>query len=100
MGWLTNFQILFVQNKIMSEIKSYSDFSKNGIVTPIGITGKKTATKGLFAVGAILFAITTMVGWFMISGSQQFPISYLMLNLFLWGTSLVLLLYAYNHRYS
>ncbi len=82
----------------MNEFDSYRDFSRNGVVSPIGITKNETTTKGLIALGVVLFAITTIVFWYMISGPERFPISYMMANLFVWGTSLIIILFGYNNR--
>ncbi len=95
---LTNYHILSLQNKIMIRLERYSDLSRNDGVSPIEFTKNKTSTKGLVALGAVLFAITTIVGWYMISGPEPFSISYLLVNLFLWGTSLVIILFGYNKR--
>ena len=82
----------------MNKLDSYTDYSSNGIFSPIEVTENKSVTKGLITLGVVLFAITTIVGWYMISGPEQFAISYMMGNLFLWGTSLVLILYGFNNR--
>jgi len=82
----------------MIRFERYSDLSRNDGVSSIEFTKNKTSTKGLVALGFVLFTITTIVGWYMISGSEQFSISYMMVNLFLWGTSLVIILFGYNNR--
>ena len=82
----------------MNKLERFSDSSRDGGFTPIEFTINETRTKGLIALGVILFAITTIVGWYMISGSEQFPISYMTGNLFIWVTSLVLILFGYNNR--
>ena len=82
----------------MSKFDSYTDFSRYDVAIPTEIPKNKTSTKGLIALGVVLFAITTIVGWYMISGPEPFSISYMMANLFLWGTSLVIFLFGYNNR--
>jgi len=95
---LTNYHILSLHNKIMIRFERYSDLSRDDGVSSIVFTKNKTSTKGLVALGVVLFAITTIVGWYMISGPEQFSISYMMGNFILWGTSLVLILFGYNNR--
>ena len=82
----------------MNRLDSYTDYSSNGVFSQIGITENKTKTKGLITLGIVLFAITTIVGGYMISGPDPFSISYMMVNLFLWGTGLVIILFGYNNR--
>ena len=82
----------------MNKLERFSDSSRDGGFTPMEFTINETRTKGLIALGVILFAITTIAGWYMISGPEQFSISYLMGNLFLWGTSLVIILIGFNNR--
>jgi len=82
----------------MNRLDSYTDYSSNGVFSQIGITENKTKTKGLITLGIVLFAITTIVGWHMISGPETFSISYMMGNLFLWGTSLVIILFGFNNK--
>ena len=82
----------------MIRLERYSDFQRNDEVSPIEFTKNKKSTKKLVALGVVFFAITTIVGWYMISGPEPFSISYMMANLFLWGTSLVIILFGYNNR--
>ena len=82
----------------MNKFDTYQDFSRNGVVSPIGFTKNETTTKGLIALGVVLLGITTIVFWYMISGPERFPISYLIANLFVWGTSIVIILFGYNNR--
>ena len=82
----------------MNKLDSYAELSRNGVVRPIGFTKNNTGTKGLISLGVVLFAITTIVGWYMISGPEPFSVSYMMANLFLWGTSLVIILIGFNNR--
>ncbi len=82
----------------MNKLDSYTDYSSNGVFSPIEVTENKAVTKGLITLGIILFGITTIVGWYMISGPEPFSISYIVGNLFLWGTSLVIILFGYNSR--
>ena len=82
----------------MTRFERYSDLSRNGGDSPIEFTKNKKSTKELVALGVVLFAITTIVGGYMIFGPEPFSISYMMANLFLWGTSLVIILFGYNNR--
>jgi len=82
----------------MIRLERYSDLSRDDRVSSMEFTKNKTSTKGLIALGVVIFAITTIVGWYMISGPEPFSISYMMANFFLWVTSLVLILFGYNNR--
>jgi len=82
----------------MIRFETYSDLSRNDGVSLIEFTKNETSTKGLVALGFVLFAITTIVGWYMISGPERFPTSYMAVNLIMWGTSLALILFGYNKR--
>ena len=82
----------------MNKFDSYSDWSRNGVVSPMDITKNEINTRGLIALGVVLLGITTIVGWYMISGPERFPTSYMAVNLIMWGTSLALILFGYNKR--
>ena len=82
----------------MNKLDSYAELSRNDFARPVGFTKNNTGTKGLISLGAILFAITTIVGWYMITGPESLSLSYMMANLFLWGTSLVIILIGIKNR--
>ena len=82
----------------MNNFDRFSDFSRNDVVNPIGVTKNEISTKGLIALGVVLFGITTIVGWHIISGPERVPTSYMIVNLIIWSTSLALILFGYNKR--
>jgi len=67
-------------------------------MSSIDITKNGINIKGFIALGVVLLGITTIVGWYMISGPERFPTSYMIVNFIIWGTSLVLTLIGYNKR--
>ncbi len=82
----------------MSKFDSYNDISRNDLFSPIESRKNEKRTTGLIVMGILLFGFTTLVGWYLISGPEQFPILYTITNFFLWGTSLVIILFGFNHR--
>jgi hypothetical protein len=82
----------------MSKYDSYTDFSRYDVAIPTEIPKNEINTRGLIALGVVLLGITTIVGWYMISGPEPFSISYMIVNLIMWGTSLALILFGYNKR--
>ena len=82
----------------MNRLDNYNEFSRNNIFSPIESTKNETRTKGLIVLGVLLFGITTIAGWYLISGPEHFPISYMITNFFLWTTSLVIILFGFNNR--
>ncbi len=82
----------------MSKYDSYTDFSRYDEVIPTEILKNEINTRGLIALGVVLLGITTIVGWYLISGPERFPTSIMVVNLIIWGTSLALILFGYNKR--
>jgi hypothetical protein len=82
----------------MNRIDSYLEDSRNDFDGPIGFTKNEISSKGIIALGVVLFGISTIVGGYMISGLGQFPTSFMIVNFFVWTTSLGLILFGYNKR--
>ena len=82
----------------MSKFDSYTDFSRYDVAIPTEIPKNKINTKGLIALGVVLLGITSIVGWYMISGPERFPPSIMIVTLIIWSTSLVIILFGYNNR--
>jgi len=82
----------------MNNFDRFSDFSRNDVFNPIGVTKNEINTRGLIALGVVLLGITTIVGWYMIFGPERFPTSFMIVNFIIWITSPALILFGYNKR--
>jgi hypothetical protein len=82
----------------MNRFDSYEEFSRYDEVSSIEIPKNEITTRGLIALGVVLLGLTTIVGGYMISGLEQIPTSFMILNFFIWVSSLAIILFGYNKR--
>ena len=82
----------------MSEFDRNSHWSKDGGFGSIEFKKNKSSSKRLINLSLLIFGMTTIFGWYIVSELREYSTSYLMANFFLWGTSLVILVYAFNKR--